>query len=381
MKKDKNGFIMIGIMLVTVSIWIMGLTLISISMSNAKLKIISRQSKQNFYICEGAIEGVKSKLMEEIQNAIESGWIEVDRFMEDEYDDFICSEMQKEIEGSDSLYIESSKDQYGHIDYRTDKDKIEEMLNEMFKSEYSRYFCGEKKRDFVNGIEAVEIDGARINVIDDMVVNEGDEIVFEISSSRKYKASDIRIDVEMGIVVPDSDCGHLDYSKSKASVPLIMDFDMISPNPVNVANAGDIAVLTGESEMQEVEGLIKWDKEMSSQCDGTVVYVGEEDFEMEEHMCRGVIITRGAIKAGNGCFEGMLIGLGGIECEDGFSLKRNRSIVETIMVLNSLEDIFDMSKSDSSDYIISVEKLGRAKIHGDVDVESFIDIRQWTRRR
>ncbi len=372
---------MIGIMLVIVSIWIMGITLVSVSMSNAKMKMLSGRAKQNFYMCEGAIEAVKAKLTDEVKEALESGWSELDRFMEEEYQDFINMEMQKEIEGEGSIYIESSKDQYGHSDYSLDKEKIDEMLNGIFKKAYAGYFCDKNRRDFVAGIEAVEIEDAKINVIDDMVVDEGEEIVLKISSSRKCKNSHIIINVEIGIAVPGKDCGHLEYSKCKAVIPAIMDFDIVSPEPVKLEGMEDIKILKEVSRILEMENIMLWDYEISNRSDETIVYFGEDNIELDGSMRRGIVITKGDIKTGAGEFEGMLVGMAGIECEEGFVLKRNRELVEKLIALNSLEDILDTSKMDPDDYIVSIEKLGRAKMHGDVDVEGLIDIRQWRRRQ
>ena len=380
MKKDENGFVMIGIMLVIVSIWMMGITLISISMSNAKMKILSSQAKQNCYVCDGSIEAVKAKLADEIKEALKSGWSELDRFMEEEYEDFIDMEIQKEIEGEGSIYIESSKDQYGHLDYSLDKEKIDDMLNGIFKKKYSGYFCGENRINFVKGTEAVKIEDVKINVIDDMLMDKGEEIVFKVSSSKKCKNSCIIINVEIGVAVPGKDCGHLEYSKCKAMIPAVMDFDIVSPKPVNLENVEEARILNERSRISEMESIMLWDHGISNRSEDNIVYFGEDNIELDDSMRRGIIITRGYIQAGAGEFEGMLVGMEGIDCEEGFVFKRNRELVEKLIALNSLEDIFDASNMDPDEYAVSIEKLGKAKIHGDVDIEGLIDIRQWRRR-
>ncbi len=179
--KNERGSILLFTLFIFFILFILGFTILSISVVNYTIQGLNYKSKQCFYITEGGLDLVYGQVTKEIQSAMKDGKNKMNYFIEKEYDDFIQNEMNKELRGEDSLYLELVK-RDDHISYKLNQKKIEEKFNEEFQKGYKNYFLGNKKYVFIRNIESIEDHDLKINLVGNEVIMEGNKIKFQVSS-------------------------------------------------------------------------------------------------------------------------------------------------------------------------------------------------------
>lgn len=136
MLKNKKGSTIIAVLLVLSVLSILGMTLLSLSMSNFKMKMIDSNIKTTFYFSEAGLEEAYAEIGKIIHEAIQSGNEEV----KNNISVFIQEERMKEIDEpgdtilEDSEYIDGT-DGSGPVN----ENKIKEKMNQYFQYEFRRY--------------------------------------------------------------------------------------------------------------------------------------------------------------------------------------------------------------------------------------------------
>lgn len=175
--KCKKGSVLLMTILVFSFVLITGFAVLSISITNYNIQHMNIKSKQCFYEAEGGLELVYGQIYREIENAIYDGKEKVDYFMKHEYEYLIMKE--------------------------TDKEKINERINEEFKKGYKNYFLGNKKVSFIRNIENIKSKKLKINLIDDNVLLEDNKIKFSVSSFYSEDTIQKEITQDFYIKVPN----------------------------------------------------------------------------------------------------------------------------------------------------------------------------------
>ncbi|WP_143151330.1 hypothetical protein [Tepidibacter formicigenes] len=160
---------------------------------------------------EGGLDIVYGKIIDEIQCAIEYGKDELDKFMNFEYKSFIQGEINKELMGEDSIYLNVILNEY-EVSYDLNEENIEEKLNEEFQKGYKNYFLlGSKKYNFIKNIEKIKSNGLKINLVDDLVKIENNKIKFKVASSYKKGKIEKQIESDFYIKIPNKKENYTNY--------------------------------------------------------------------------------------------------------------------------------------------------------------------------
>ncbi|WP_178137446.1 hypothetical protein [Tepidibacter thalassicus] len=204
---------MINTIFVFFILLILSITLLSISLTNYSIQNVYVNSKKCFYISEGGLELVYGKVVEEIQRAIKYGEHKLNNFLKFEYDNFIENEIDKELMGEDSIYLNVILNENG-ISYNLNKKNIEQKLNEEFQNGYKKFFLEKsKKYNFIKDIEKINGNGLKIDLVDDLVYIENNRIKFKISSL--YKKRKIRKEITLDFYIKIPNKGNVDKNTNE----------------------------------------------------------------------------------------------------------------------------------------------------------------------
>ncbi|RKD34586.1 DUF2572 family protein [Thermohalobacter berrensis] len=125
---NNNGSTMLLLVIITAILTILGTTILTLSITNYKMKVIDSREKKNFYLADTGLEIVEFIAKYVIKDAVESGNLAVEEYM-DNLD--LGKEIEDEEAGLDSPYIKDD----GTID--VDYIKAEQEL--IFEDAYTKY--------------------------------------------------------------------------------------------------------------------------------------------------------------------------------------------------------------------------------------------------
>ncbi len=142
--KSSKGSTMIIVLMVMLILSLLGTTLISISVSNFKMKIMQQNLKTTIYLSESGLE----QAYELIGEAIEDSIIEGNDYAEMQSTQFIEDELKKFETDEEGNLIRESKWVYINGKIREEKqDDYEEKLEDWFTKGYKRAFNDYEKKE------------------------------------------------------------------------------------------------------------------------------------------------------------------------------------------------------------------------------------------
>ncbi|QXM06000.1 pilus assembly PilX N-terminal domain-containing protein [Crassaminicella indica] len=130
----KRGSALILVLIVLTILSILGISILTLSMSNYKIKITDQNVKTAFYLAESGLEEAYAK----VGKVIEAGINEGNKKVKVELEKFIENEKQKEKDESNSYDSPYIKDD-GSIDEKYLEKNLENEINQWFKDQYIDY--------------------------------------------------------------------------------------------------------------------------------------------------------------------------------------------------------------------------------------------------
>lgn len=188
---NKKGSMMLLLMIVIGILTILGTVILSVSISNYKMKLTNSRVKKNFYISDSGIEIAEYIIKNVIKDAVEAG-------DDAAYEYLINLDLEREIE-DEELRIDSP---YINDDGTINTEYIEREQNEIFKKTYKDYI----KKNIVNRIEEVRPKEGRDSINIEPTIsafyNEENLLLNIISEYQENNIAKM-ISCEYKLVVPD----------------------------------------------------------------------------------------------------------------------------------------------------------------------------------
>lgn len=211
MRSEKGSALIMGLIAMLL-LWTLGMTLVLITARNASARELSSSHKKSFYIADGGLRLAKDALLVSTEAAFATCLDKLDLYIEHELEDFLMIELEKELSGNDSEYMELECCEDGNVTARLRREDVDGHLNEIFKKEYWYYFLTQKRLEVVRQIEAVDSEDVLINVKDDHIKFDlVDAFVMEVAASKSIGATRCVIECRLSVKIPDSDFGHIEY--------------------------------------------------------------------------------------------------------------------------------------------------------------------------
>lgn len=211
MRDEKGSALIMGIISMLI-LWTLGMTLVLITARNASARELAASHKRSFYIADGGLSLAKEVLLINVEAAFADCLDKLDAYMDEELEDFLLIELEKELSGNDSQYMELEYCEDGNVTARLSRENVDSHLNEIFKKAYWYYILTEKRLEVVRQIEAVDFEDVLINVKNDYIKFDlVDAFVMEVAASKSIGATRCVIECRLGVKIPDSGFGHIEY--------------------------------------------------------------------------------------------------------------------------------------------------------------------------
>lgn len=211
MRSEKGSALIMGLIAMLL-LWTLGMTLVLITARNASARELSGSHKRSFYIADGGLRLAKEALLVSTEAAFAACLDKLDLYIEQELEDFLMIELEKELSGNDSKYMDLEYFECENVTASLSRENVDSHLNGIFKKAYWDYFLTEKRLEVVRQIEAVDSEDVLINVKDDHIKFDlVDAFVMEVAASKSIGATSCVIECILGVKIPDLDFGHIEY--------------------------------------------------------------------------------------------------------------------------------------------------------------------------
>lgn len=133
--KNNKGSTLILLVFVIAILSILGTTLMGITMTNYKMKLVNSKAKQSFYMSEAGLEEAYANVCNLVNDAgtqaTSSAAVVMANFSYEE-------ELLKEVSGEGSDFIKEIKDEENNIKYIVDEEAIASRMNNVFKTSFKK---------------------------------------------------------------------------------------------------------------------------------------------------------------------------------------------------------------------------------------------------
>lgn len=183
---NNKGSTLVMLMIIMTILTLLGVTILTISVTNFKFKVINSEVKRNFYITEAGLDEAYNITKNLIKEAIEEGNKSVDDFI-----------MDLDL-GEGSIYIKE--------DGTIDLEALNQVQNELFKDAYKTYVLKNIKNRLENSNNyTIESDGIKpqIRVLNDSFSFSEDKLELDIESTFIKDEIEKKIKVSLIISVPN----------------------------------------------------------------------------------------------------------------------------------------------------------------------------------
>ncbi|WP_427339176.1 hypothetical protein [Caloranaerobacter sp. DY30410] len=183
---NNKGSSLVFLMIIMTVLILLGVTILTISVTNFKFKMINSKVKKNFYMTEAGLDEAYIIVKDLIIEAIEEGNKSVDDFI-----------MNLDLEEG-SIYIKE--------DGTIDLEALNQAQNELFKDAYKTYVLNNIKNRLENSNNyTIESDGIKpqIRILNDIFSFSEDKLKLDIESTFTKDEIEKKIKVSFVIGVPD----------------------------------------------------------------------------------------------------------------------------------------------------------------------------------
>lgn len=197
--KSKRGSTLLVVLLALMVLSILGTTILSLSVTNFKMKMVDRNAKKTFYLAEAGLEEAYAEIGKVIHQGIQSG----NSFVEVKLENFIEEAREVEMldpDSDDSDYIEGT-DGTGPVD----EEEIKVIMNEWFQEGYKDYIDDHLFNTLDNKIYGTLDTGnyADVNIEDVDQFNGGTEYAITLSSQFDYQGITKKLRAIFHVKIPE----------------------------------------------------------------------------------------------------------------------------------------------------------------------------------